>query len=199
MEKKKMTEQANLAFEFIEKLYAEISYLIKETEGFLKREDEEFVIGRPGGYRITAGSSLGLDYPDWWSLKKLSVFFVPKEYTETREGATTTKFKQGLKVIFFLVALLDKNISTPKVAVGTIYNLNLVGDSYKKFELAAIHFLNHVWDLARNHPNFSEGKYEDNYIKFKGKFIIKDLFDINNTQEIQKKLLGPVLKQYRSI
>ena len=48
-----------------------------------------------------------------------------------------------------------------------------------------------------NHPNFTEGNYEDKYMKFNGRILIKDLFDINSTQDIQKKLLEPVLKQYR--
>ena len=35
MEKKKVVEQTKLAFEFIQKLYHEIAYLIKEVEGQL--------------------------------------------------------------------------------------------------------------------------------------------------------------------
>jgi len=52
---------------------------------------------------------------------------------------------------------------------------------------------------AMNYPNFSEGAYEDKYMKFKGRFMIKDLFDINNTQDIEKKLLTPILKQFREV
>jgi len=29
--------------------------------------------------------------------------------------------------------------------------------------------------------------------------MVKDLFDINNTQDIQKKLLIPTLKQFREV
>jgi len=202
MDKKQMNEQANRAMEFIEKLYFEISYLIKEIEGLLKREDEEFVIGRPRGYGITVGSSTGLDYADWWWYKKFSVFFVPKDKTKTLGlgGKTKTSFLKDLKIIYFIVILSDKDISSPKVAIGTLYNINCKSaEHYKKFEDATVNYLNSICDLAMNYPNFSDGAYEDKYMKFKGRFMVKDLFDINNTQDIQKKLMSPILKQYRSI
>lgn len=200
MDKKHMKEQANLAFELIDKLYFEITYLIKEIEGLLKREEEAFIIGRPRGYGITVGSSTGIEYPDWWWYKKFSVFFVRENMTKTQGGKTLTSFQKDLKIIYLIVNLSDKGISLPKFAIGNIYNISCKSaEHYKKFEDATVHYLNSVWDLAMNKPNFLEGSFEDNYMKFKGRFIIKDLFDINNTQDIQKKLLDPTLKQYRNL
>jgi hypothetical protein len=43
-EKVKAVEQCSLAFTYIQKLYHEVSYLIKEVEGDLGQEPEEFVI-----------------------------------------------------------------------------------------------------------------------------------------------------------
>jgi hypothetical protein len=51
--KSEIIEQTNLAFDFIEKLYLESSYLIKEIEGNLNEEEEKFVIGKPSGYGIS--------------------------------------------------------------------------------------------------------------------------------------------------
>jgi len=53
--------------------------------------------------------------------------------------------------------------------------------------------------FSNESSNFEEGSYEDKYMKFKERFIIKDLFDINSTQDIQRKLLEPILKQFRNI
>ena len=200
MDRKHMKEQANLAFEFIDKLYFEITYLIKEIEGLLKREDEVFLIGRPRGYGITVASSTAIDYPDWWWYKKFSVFFVREDMTKTMGGRTLTSFQKDLKLIYLIMNLSDKNISSPKIAIGTLYNICCKpAASCKKFEDATVYYLNSIWDLSMNHPNFAEGNYEDKYMKFSGRFVIKDLFDINSTQDVQKKLLEPVLKQYRNI
>jgi len=89
-QKKEIKEQANLVFEFIEKLYFETSYLTKEIEGILRREDEKFIIGRPGGYKITVGSSTSLNYPDLWWHKKFSVFFIEEDMTRKHGGNTIT-------------------------------------------------------------------------------------------------------------
>ena len=195
-----MNEQANLAFEFIDKLYFETTYLIKEIEGLLKRENGEFLIGRPRGYGITVGSSTGIEAPDWWWYKKFSVFFVKKDLIKKVGGKTITSFQKDLKLIYLIINLSDKDISSPKVAIGVLFNMSCKpAVSYKKFEDATVHYLNTIWELAMKHPNFAEGSYEDKYMKLKGKFVFKDLFDINSTQDIQKKLLEPVLKQYRSI
>jgi hypothetical protein len=61
MEKKGLIEQTRLAFDFIQKLYLEASYLVKEIEGQLAEEEEQFVFGRSGGYAVTARSSTGLE------------------------------------------------------------------------------------------------------------------------------------------
>ena len=49
-----LVEQTNLVFDFLQKLYLEVSYLIKEIEGILYGEEEKFIIGRPSGYSISA-------------------------------------------------------------------------------------------------------------------------------------------------
>ena len=56
-----LVEQTRNAFEFIDKLFLETSYLIKEVEGQLQLMPEEFVILRPSGYGVTSLTSTGLE------------------------------------------------------------------------------------------------------------------------------------------
>lgn len=42
-----LAEQTKNSFDFVPKLYFEISYLMKETEAQLHEESDEFVIGNP--------------------------------------------------------------------------------------------------------------------------------------------------------
>lgn len=197
MDKRQMNEQAKLAFEFLEKLYFETSYLIKEVEGLLKKEEEQFAIGRTRGYAIAASGSTGLEYPDQWMYKKLSVFFVPKNYIEKLGGKTRTTFKKNLKIICLLVILSDKNVSLPKVIIGTLYDLWGNPKYYKKLEDMISPY--HLWDWVKIYTNFSQVDFADSYMKLKGKFIVRDLFDINKVQDIKKKLLIPTLREYRSL
>jgi hypothetical protein len=200
--KKEMKEQADLAFEFIEKFYFEASYLIKEIEGILRREDEKFIIGHPGGYKITVGSSTSLNYPDFWWHKKFSVFFIEEDMTRKQGSNTLTSFKEqkNIKLIYLIMNLFDDDISSPKVAMGIVYDINSkTEDNLKKFETVTSWYLDRFWELAKKNPNFKEGDFEDKYIKFKGKFMKKDLFDINNTEDVKNKLLSPVLKEYRGL
>ena len=44
MNKTEIVEQTELAYDFLQKLFFEVSYLIKEMEGLLGEEDPPFVI-----------------------------------------------------------------------------------------------------------------------------------------------------------
>lgn len=124
--KSEIVEQTNLAFNFIEKLYLESSYLIKEIEGILNEEEEKFIIGKPGGYAVSALSSRGLEanyVKSWWLLKKFSVFFIPEEKTALKGGVTVTKIDKNLKVLYLRIVFYDKNIKEPTVYSGILYNI----------------------------------------------------------------------------
>ena len=100
MEKSKIIEQTKLAFDLIQKLYHEVAFLIKEIEGQLSEEDENFVIGKPGGYQVTYKSSTGLEQVNVnkWLPRTMGVFFVPEEMMELG-GTTNTKFTNETKII----------------------------------------------------------------------------------------------------
>lgn len=91
MDKKKIVEQTKLSFNFIQKLYHEVAFLIKEIEGQLSEADERFFIGKPGGYQVNYRSSTGLEQVNVnkWLPRKMGVFFVPEDMTEIG-GITNT-------------------------------------------------------------------------------------------------------------
>src|SRR5665647_634698 len=100
--------QTRNALNFVQKLYFEISYLIKEIEGLLLHtEDEEFVIVRPSGYAVTSGKSTGLEPAnvEWWLSKAFTVFFVPDKDTKLQSGTTTTPFHNHLRILLLDIEL----------------------------------------------------------------------------------------------
>ena len=196
--KSEIMEQNNLAFDFIEKLYLESSYLVKEIAGILNEEEENFIIGRPAGYGITSSTSKGLEPNNVksWLLKKLSVFFIPEEKTELRGGVTVTKIDKNLQVLYLRIAFYDKTIKSPTVYSGVLHNIEKKNDtSYvKKFE----NIMGHI--EYRDDKVFKDIKkinYEDIYIKFQGELIKNYLFDINDSETIVNKIIKPSLELYR--
>jgi len=196
--KSEIVLQNNLAFDFIEKLYLESSYLIKEIAGLLSEEEEKFVIGRPAGYAISSASSRGLEPNNvkLWLLKKFSVFFIPEEKTEYKRGVHTTKINKDLKVLYLRIVLNDKNVKEPTVYSGVLNNIE------KKTETSWIKKFEHIMSILEynDYKVFKDIKkinYENIYIKIKGELILNNLFDINDSNEILEKIIKPSLKLFR--
>jgi len=196
--KNEIVEQSNLAFNFVEKLYLESSYLIKEMEGILNEEEDNFVIGKPGGYGISSVSSRGLDVNNvrMWLLKKFSVFFVPEEKTEYKGGAHTTKIDKDLKVLYLRIVLYDKTIKEPTIYSEMLYNIQRNPEAKKitKFE--------QLMPLLESNDDkvFKDIKkinYENNYFKVQGELIKNSLFEITDSETIVKKIIKPSLELYR--
>src|SRR5687768_10694162 len=124
MNKEEIAAQTKLAFEYLQKLYLETSYFIKEVEGLLGKENEEFIIGRPSGYGITTNRSAGLESRnvELWSLRKMAVFFVPRAFTLVKGGQTFTKLDSNTKVIYLRIVLDAKSFLEPKVYIGILYD-----------------------------------------------------------------------------
>ncbi|HAV40863.1 MAG TPA: hypothetical protein DCW97_00415 [Acidobacteria bacterium] len=196
--KSEIIEQTNLAFDFIQKLYLEVSYLIKEIEGILHEEEEKFIIGRPAGYGISARSSTGLESTNvnLWLLRKFAVFFVPKDKTRVERGQTITEIDDNLKILYLRIILRDKNINEPKVYAGVLYNIHKkpqvkwVG----KFENVTGHL---EYNDDKIFKNIEKIDYEDAYIKIQGELVENNLFEINNSETIRKKLIEPSLDLFR--
>jgi hypothetical protein len=197
MDKKQLNEQTESSFDFIEKLYSECAYLVKEIEGLLKNKEEKFVIGRQRGYQISASSSLGLNSPDQWMYKKLCAYFVPDSMTKVRGGRTETPFSKELKMIYLLIILSEDKFKTPKIAIGTLSEFKKTTKRLPKVEYFVIPYMGKIWKFVKEQGSVGSRLYKDYQIEFRTKFLIRDLFDINNVQDIEKKLINPVLRLFR--
>jgi len=198
IKKSEIIEQTNLAFDFIQKLYLEVSYLIKEIEGILHEEEEKFIIGRPGGYGITARRSSGLESNNvnLWLLRKFAVFFVPEDKTEVKGGQLITKIDENLKILYLRTVLNDKNISEPVIYSGVLYSIQ------KKPQAKWIgKFENIMGYLEYNDnkifKNVEKINNEDAYIKLQGELVKNNLFKINDSETILKKIIKPSLELFR--
>ena len=196
--KNEIVEQTNLAFDFIEKLYLESSYLIKEIEGILNEEEEKFIIGKTGGYAISTSTSKGLEPNNVksWLLKNFSVFFIPEGNTKPKGGVTFTKINDNLKVIYLRIVFYGKNIKEPMIYSGVLFNVEKKqGKTFPtKFEQVMSH-------IEYNDKKFFNKKnqinYEDIYLKIQGELIKNCLFEITDSESIVKKIIEPSLELYR--
>jgi len=196
--KNEIVEQSNLAFNFVEKLYLESSYLIKEIAGILNEEEEKFIIGKSGRSGISSTSSKGLEPNNvkLWLLKKFSVFFVPKEKIALRGGGTITKIDKDLKILYLRIVLYDKNIKEPTVYSGVLYDIEKKPETEwpSKFEQV---MTNLEYNDNKVFKDIQKINYENIYIKIQGELIKNYLFDINDSNVIVEKIINPSLKLFR--
>ncbi|MBN1618389.1 hypothetical protein JW887_03540 [Candidatus Dojkabacteria bacterium] len=199
MNKDEIVLQTKIAFDFLQKLYVEVSYLIKEIEGLLAEEEEEFLIGKPGGYQITSRGSQGLDVNlvMYWLTRFLSVFFVPKKWTRRTGGRTTTKYSDGLKVIQIRVVLDEKDISEPYIYAGVIYD---IVDKQRNYPSKFEELIRHIeYNNTKIFTGDNSINYEDAYTGFKGNFFQTNLYEVNTSEDIINKIITPVLEIFRAI
>jgi len=194
-----ISAQTKAAFDFIEKLYLETSYLVKEIEGILYDEEEKFVIGRPSGYQVSTRMSSGLE-TNWvklWLLKKFGVFFVPEKETKLKGGQTYTPMRDDLKVIYLRVVLDDPKETAPVVFSGVLHDIwNRPSDKISKFE----HLMGAI--QQKDDRIFANGKkvsYEDPSLRLKGRFLKNDLFEMTDSQTLVDKIVNPTLDLYRNL
>jgi len=198
MNKNEIINQTRNAFDFIQKLYFETSYLIKEVEGIFAEEEEEFVIGKGGGYAITARSSNGLEANNvsLWPLRMFSVYFIPKQYTKIKGGVTVTVLSSDLRVIHLRVILDEKEILEPYITMSVLYDFAKLSERDYPSKLEQVNTI-----IEYNYSKVSKDTevidYADSYCSFKGKSFKVNLFDINSSEEIRKLITDPVLEIYR--
>ena len=199
-EKQEIVQQTRAAFDLIQKLYLEISYLIKEVEGLLREEDEKFIIGRPSGYAVTCRSSTGLETGNvnQWLMRKFSVCFIPEDLTKTEKGQTFTDITSNLKVIYMRFTLTGKEIDEPEIQFGVLHSVEKKPNAkwLKKFEHLMGHLEYNSEKIFNKTPNVD---YSDAYVSVKGRLHKSHLFDIKDSETIVEKIIKPCLKIYRSI
>lgn len=188
-----IANQIKNAFDFIQKLYNESSYLIKEIEGQLG--ENGFQMLRASGYSISARSSTGLEpnNVNLWLLRKFAVAFVEEENTDLQKGQNITEINEKLKVIYFRIILDDKNQSEPQLIFGVLYDIKQYKDWVKKFEnlLGSFEYVDN-----KLFAKFPDIDYEDGTFKVKGKFAKVNLLDINSSDELIEKVIQPAIKLY---
>jgi hypothetical protein len=191
-----IVEQTKLAFDFIQKLYLETSYFIKEIEGALQQEEEEFRILKPAGYAISAYRSVGLDSTlvEQWFIRKGAVFFAAKDDAELVRGQTVTKIKPGLKLIVVHFVLYDKELEAPEVWAGVTSDI-IQKKEYSKFEQHVWKFVYYEKKIFRDTGKFG---YEDGDCSFKLYLFKRPLYDISSSEDIQREIIEPVLTHYRA-
>ncbi|MEE4600620.1 MAG: hypothetical protein V2J65_05025 [Desulfobacteraceae bacterium] len=191
--------QTKAAFDFMEKLYLETSYLVKEIEGILSEEEERFVIGRPGGYHISARSSSGLEANNvkLWMPKKFGIFFVPEEKTKLNGGQTFTNISDDLKLIYLRVVLNDSKAAVPVIYSGIIWDMwKKQSDKINKFEYLMQPIQQKDDRIFANGETVS---YEDPSLRLKGRFLRNNLFEMTNSQALVDKIVNPTLDLYRNL
>ena len=191
--------QTKAAFDFMEKLYLETSYLVKEIEGILSEEEERFVIGRPSGYHVSFRMSSGLETNNvkLWLPKKFGVFFVPEEETKHQVGQTFTNIRDDLKVLYLRVVLSDPGQEAPTIQSGVLYDIwQKQSDKTNKFEYMMKPIQQKDDRIFANGETIS---YEDPSLRLKGRFLRNNLFEMTNSQALVDKIVNPTLDLYRNL
>jgi len=195
--KTEMAKQVNNAFDFIQTLYNESSYLIKEIEDQLGKNG--FQMLSPRGYSINARSSTGLEpnQVNLWLLRKFAVAFVEESNTNLQNGKNVTEITEKLKVLYFRVILNDKDQSEPQLIFGVLYDIKKKDkDWVKKFENIINLFEYKDNKLFARFPNID---YEDSNFGIKGKLAKVNLLDINSSDELKEKVIDPAIKLYEQV
>ena len=191
--KSEMVVQIKNAFDFIQKLYNESSYLLKEIEGQLS--ESGFQILKPSGYSVSARSSTGLEQNNvnLWLLRKFAIGFVEKYESEQSTSQPTTEINDQLRVLYFKITLDEKGLSEPKLIFGVLYDIKKFKDWVKKFEnlMGQFEYIDN-----KLFAKFPDVDYEDGTFKIKGKFKKVNLLDINSSDELIEKVINPALKLY---
>ena len=193
--KSEIAKQIKSAFDFLQKLYNESSYLIKEIEGQLSESEPKFQILKPSGYSVSARSSTGLEPNNvsLWLLRKFAVAFVEASNPDLQKGQNTTEINENLKILYFRIILDDKNQSEPHLIFGVFYEIIQTKEWVKKFENLMGQFEYVDSKLFAKFPNID---YEDGTFKIKGKFKKVNLLEIDSSDELIEKVINPSIKLY---
>ena len=201
MDRSEIVQQTKLAFDFIQKLYFEVSYLIKEIEGLFAEEEEGFILCRPSGYNISSRSSNGLDsnLVHFWLTRKLSVALVKSESSPIVKGQTITKFEPETKLIYLRIILEDKDLPEPMLYWGVLYDF-VKKTLPSKWPTKVEQLMTSIeYNEAKVFANQELIDYEDGYVSYKGKLFSIPLYDIDSSETIYEKIIKPVQQLYNAI
>jgi len=196
--KTEISKQIKNAFDFVQKIYLESSYLVKEIEGRLNESEFNFQFLRTSGYSITARSSSGLEpqYVNFWLLRKFSFAFVEDSNTKFIKGVNVTDINDQLKVLYFRIVLDDKNQTEPQLIYGVLHGIEKYKEKVRKFEslMAAFEYADN-----KMFSTISKLDYKDGNFKVSGKLKKVNLLEINSSEDLLDKVITPAIKIYKSI
>ena len=192
-----LAEQTRNAFEFIDKLFLETSYLIKEVEGQLQLMPEEFVILRPSGYGVTSLTSTGLEAQNvkLWVRKRVAVAFVPQRMTKRVKGQTVTPFSDDLRVLFLTLVAFDQGQKEPTAFFGVAENIQNKYKKYTKFEQLMWEFTYSTFKMIGTAKKIA---FEDGTCSMSGEVKKLKLFSLKTNEDVRTKVVEPMVKMYRS-
>ena len=185
------------AHEFLQRLHLEVSYLIREVEGQLGQEDDEFVQLTAGGYAMITSTSSGLD-PDnvkLWMPRTFTAAFGPRAKTEMEGIYTTTQLPANAqkRLLILHVVLADTNESTPRVWFGKLTKAQAKKANIIKFEQLTSKFARYSERIFSNVSRAGKARWEDSQCALEGKFLHVDLFDIKSSKDVRKRIVDPLL------
>ena len=199
MEDKKIkwgkANQIKNAFDFLEKLYQESAFLIREVESQLNEKRHKFQLFSDG-YCICSRTSIGLEAKEInsWLRKKFAVAFVEKSNADLQnEQVRCTETNENSKILYFRFILDDINQSEPQLIFGVFHDIRFYKDWVKKRGnlLVAVEYADNK--LLAKFPNID---YEDDTFKLKGKLKKVNLFDINSTKKLIEEVINPIIQLY---
>lgn len=194
-----IASQIDNAFNFIQKLYHESAYLVKEIEGQLANHELRFKIIKPSGYGVSTRTSTGLDpnSVNFWLLRKFAFAFVSESEQEDKSAQTNTEISSDLKVLYFRIILNDKKNIAPQLLFGVFYNIEKLKEGWvKKFENIMGIF---EYNDSKIFNSLNHIAYSDSNVKFEGNFKSVNLLEIYSSEELLKKVIDPAVKLYLSI
>ena len=196
MDRKELSEQIVNAFDFIQKLYNESAYLIKEIEGQLVENEFNFQILKTSGYSVSTRSSTGLETNNvqLWLLRKFAVAFAEDRYTKLLKGQNVTEITDDLKVLYFRIILNDSSGKEPELLFGVLYNMAKYKDWIKKFENLIGQF---EYVDNKLFSQFPAVDYQDGNFSIRGEFKKVKLLDVNSSDDLKEKVVNPVIELYK--
>ena len=185
------------AFDFIERLYRETVYLIKEVEGLLKHDEvSPFAIITSSGYAITTAASKSLTMYRPWLPHDATVFFRPITSSTPVQSKAKTPISLGLNMLVLRVEFVSAAADRPQVLMACLHHVKMKRGAQYFEDLNSTFAYGGGIIFARRAEGVVD--YEDAACIIKGRLIQADLFAIENSDAIVTRLVQPILEIYRS-
>jgi len=189
---KQLAASTQNAFDFLQRLHLEVSYLIREVEEQLKQADPEFVQMKGAGYAVSTSRSSGLEPHNvkQWMSRTLTVGYCPKK-VHTKQG-TPLPITARTRVLILHIVLHDADKNAPKVWFG-----RMTAAKGKKgqadFEKLLSKYSQQSEGLFTAVPKSRKIRIDDSTCVMEGKFRSVDLFTVKKSKDVTRLIVEPML------